>query len=235
MIAMGHYVYKYVLDNEIIYIGKADSSLIKRLSEHGRDGDNIDKSGWDEINRADIYYVVMPNETYNDIFESVMINKYHPKYNKAKMSEWSAFPLPEPEWIKFGSLTINDSPSSSNGNTLDLSPSNTIYDRIAYLCCKYGMTIFELEKQLGFSCGAISNWRSKSMPSTSKLVMIASFFNVSMDFLMVMTEEEKMIDDLMDDELRMTYELWKVIPPNKRRRISLCLQELFSNTTTEYD
>ena len=46
---MGHYVYKYVFNGEIIYIGKCDSDLDQRLGQHGKSGDNIDKKYWDDI------------------------------------------------------------------------------------------------------------------------------------------------------------------------------------------
>lgn len=95
---MGHYVYKYVLDNEIIYIGKNDTNLCGRLSAHGKAGDNIPKEGWDDINKSTIYYVELANSIMSDVFESEMIRRYKPKYNKAKMSDWDGLPFEEPEW-----------------------------------------------------------------------------------------------------------------------------------------
>ena len=35
---MGHYVYKYVLHQEVIYIGKNNTDLVSRLNQHGRVG-----------------------------------------------------------------------------------------------------------------------------------------------------------------------------------------------------
>ena len=49
-----HCVYKYVLDDEIIYIGKTDRNLEQRLSQHGKSGDNIDSQAWDDINLSTI-------------------------------------------------------------------------------------------------------------------------------------------------------------------------------------
>ncbi len=98
---MGHYVYKYVLNDEIIYIGKNDSDLANRIYCHGREGDNIPKSGWDEINNAKVFYVELANSIMSDVFESEMIRRYKPKYNKAKTSDWSGLPFVEPEWSPF--------------------------------------------------------------------------------------------------------------------------------------
>ena len=95
---MPHYVYKYVYGNEIIYIGKTDTQLSNRISQHGVSGDNIDKCGWDEINASSIYYIELVNGTMADVVESELIRRYRPKYNKAKMSEWSGIQFVEPEW-----------------------------------------------------------------------------------------------------------------------------------------
>lgn len=98
---MGHYVYKYVFNGEIIYIGKCDSDLDQRLGQHGKSGDNIDKKYWDDINASDIYYYTLANATMSDVVESELINRHKPKCNAAKMSDWDGLKLPEPNWKKY--------------------------------------------------------------------------------------------------------------------------------------
>ena len=98
---MGHYVYKYVYNNEIIYIGKNDTELPTRLSQHGKSGDNIPEEGWDEINNSEVYYCKLANKVMSDVVESELIRRHKPKYNKAKMSEWSGINFGEPNWIKY--------------------------------------------------------------------------------------------------------------------------------------
>lgn len=98
---MGHYVYKYVFNGEIIYIGKCDSDLDQRLGQHGKSGDNIDKKYWDNINASDIYYCTLANATMSDVVESELINRYKPKCNTAKISNWDGLELPEPKWKKY--------------------------------------------------------------------------------------------------------------------------------------
>lgn len=106
---MGHYVYKYVYNNEIIYIGKNDTNLISRLNSHGKIGDNIPEEGWSEINNSDIFYCELANSTMSDVIESELIRRYKPKYNKAKTSEWSGINFEEPNWVKFVDKdTFND-------------------------------------------------------------------------------------------------------------------------------
>lgn len=98
---MGHYVYKYVLNDEIIYIGKCDSVLESRLNQHGKPGDNIDKKYWEDINTSDIYYCTLANATMSDVVESELINRHKPKCNTAKISDWDGLELPEPKWERY--------------------------------------------------------------------------------------------------------------------------------------
>lgn len=95
---MKHIVYKYVLKGEIIYIGKSDKG-VRRALAHGRAGDNIEESGWDEINRSDVYIAEMANGSMTEIYESELIRRYKPKYNKGKTNDWAGVSLPEPTWI----------------------------------------------------------------------------------------------------------------------------------------
>lgn len=95
---MPHYCYKYVLNDEIIYIGKTDTELMQRLKAHGVKGDNISPKAWDDLDKADIYYIKLANAIMSDVVESELIRRYKPKYNSAKMSEWSGLPFVEPEW-----------------------------------------------------------------------------------------------------------------------------------------
>lgn len=81
---MGHFVYKYVYKGEIIYIGKNNTDLKSRLSTHGKNGDNIDKAIWEEINNSDIYYLEFDMAAIADAVETILISKYNPKGNKAK-------------------------------------------------------------------------------------------------------------------------------------------------------
>ena len=96
---MGHYVYKYVLNNEIIYIGKNDTDLYSRLSQHGRSGDNIPREAWDDINSSDIFYFETLDSNMSDFLESVLIHRHKPKYNSAKCGVWDGYDsIPEPDW-----------------------------------------------------------------------------------------------------------------------------------------
>lgn len=94
------FVYKYVLNDEIIYIGKA-TNLDARIRQHARPGDNIPPEAWPDLRRAIIYYYETPNEIMADVVESELIRRYLPKWNRAKKSEWAGLHFPEPAFKEY--------------------------------------------------------------------------------------------------------------------------------------
>ena len=63
-----------------------------------------------------------------------------------------------------------------------------LYDRIKYLCARDNITIAKLETDLGFGTSSIKKWEKTSSPSVNKLVKVADYFNVSLDYLMCRTD-----------------------------------------------
>ncbi|PYE45468.1 helix-turn-helix domain-containing protein [Paenibacillus barcinonensis] len=62
----------------------------------------------------------------------------------------------------------------------------SIYERIEHLIAEKGMTKKAFCQQLKISTGNLGDWkRGKSIPSTNKLIEIAAFFDVSLDWLMI--------------------------------------------------
>ena len=92
---MGHFVYKYVFNGEIIYIGKNNSKLEQRINQHKYD------EKFKPYCNSKIYYIELANSVMSDIVESELIRRYKPKLNIAKMSEWSGLDFSEPEWKEF--------------------------------------------------------------------------------------------------------------------------------------
>ena len=93
---MSHYVYKYVNNGEIIYIGKCDSKLIQRINQH-----KAEDKFKPYLDTCKIYYAVLANATMSDVVESELINKYKPRLNIAKMSEWAGLGFEEPKWVEY--------------------------------------------------------------------------------------------------------------------------------------
>lgn len=94
------FVYKYVLDGEVIYIGKT-INLDARIRQHARPGDNIPPEAWPELRLATVYYFETPTETMADVIESEMIRRHLPKWNRAKKSAWDGLHFPEPEFREY--------------------------------------------------------------------------------------------------------------------------------------
>ena len=62
----------------------------------------------------------------------------------------------------------------------------SIYGRIEYLIKNKGMTKKRFCEELSISSGNLGDWkRGKSIPSTMKLVEIAGYFKVSLDWLIL--------------------------------------------------
>ncbi|SEL07389.1 helix-turn-helix domain-containing protein [Paenibacillus sp. OK003] len=77
----------------------------------------------------------------------------------------------------------------------------SIYERIEHLIAERGMTKKVFCKQLKISTGNLGDWkRGKSTPSTNKLIEIASFFDVSLDWLMIgRPSKEAMVREKRED------------------------------------
>lgn len=54
--------------------------------------------------------------------------------------------------------------------------------KIAAVAKQQGLSVLQIERELGFSRGYIDKW-DKNIPSVSKVAEVASLLNVSMDYL----------------------------------------------------
>lgn len=92
----GHYVYKYIYNGEIVYIGKNDTDLITRINQHKSE------EKFAPYLSSDIYYMSLNNEHDTDLMETLLINKYKPLLNVAKKSNYElGIIFIEPEWKKY--------------------------------------------------------------------------------------------------------------------------------------
>ena len=57
-----------------------------------------------------------------------------------------------------------------------------MYEKIKELCTKAGITVKQLERELGIATGSINKWRWTS-PSIEKVLLVANYFNISLDYL----------------------------------------------------
>lgn len=77
----------------------------------------------------------------------------------------------------------------------------SIYERIEHLIGEREMTKKAFCQQLKISTGNLGDWkRGKSIPSTNKLIEIASFFDVSLDWLAIgRPSKESMVREKRED------------------------------------
>ncbi|WP_303835195.1 GIY-YIG nuclease family protein [Ruminococcus flavefaciens] len=87
-------IYKYVYNDEIIYIGKSDNSILNRVNAHVKEA-----KFKPYLEKAVIYYTECKNRAHTHILETFLINKYKPILNDSlKYEEDLDFDIPEPEW-----------------------------------------------------------------------------------------------------------------------------------------
>lgn len=98
-----YYVYKYVLDDEVIYVGKT-KDLTTRIGAHGGLYDNIKAQYRAEVNKADVFFCTFDSEGDMNIMEGLLISKYKPKCNVQQptvaIREYITS-FNEPDWQKY--------------------------------------------------------------------------------------------------------------------------------------
>ena len=75
----------------------------------------------------------------------------------------------------------------------------TLYDRIEALRKNQHISQGKLEKELGFSNGSISKWKS-STPTPERLQKLAGYFNVSVEYLLTGEENVEKETYYLNDE-----------------------------------
>ena len=78
----------------------------------------------------------------------------------------------------------------------------TLVDKIRVLANQKGMSLPQLEVELGLGNGTISRWK-KSSPSSDKLQRVADYFNVSIEYLLgreiqLTSKDERDIEKILE-------------------------------------
>ena len=77
---------------------------------------------------------------------------------------------------------------------------NILYARIKDLCEEKEISITKLESDLGFGNSSIKKWNGKVCPSADKLLKVAKYFNVSVDYLLGNVNIKTPISEILEDE-----------------------------------
>ena len=71
-----------------------------------------------------------------------------------------------------------------------------IFSRIKELCAENNITLNKLEAEMGMSASSISKWKHSVSPTIDKIAKIASYFNVSIDYLVGVSDIKSTADTL---------------------------------------
>ena len=104
---MGYYIYKYVCNDVIEYIGKT-TDLDRRIKQHQTDKLKNFK--------GQIYYFECQNKTAMNSWEYCLINKYHPRYNIALKNQDTNINIDEPKWRLYMSIAN----TNTNSNIINI-------------------------------------------------------------------------------------------------------------------
>jgi len=100
---------------------------------------------------------------------------------------------------------------------------NILYYRIKQLCHRKRITIAKLEADLGFGNSSIKKWEKSSSPSIDKIVKVAIYFDVSIDYLMGRTDIESSMSDIIGDEDIISFQRarQKMTPKDRERMMQM--------------
>lgn len=77
---------------------------------------------------------------------------------------------------------------------------SVLYNRVKELCEKRGITISKFESDLGFGNSSIKKWRNSISPSVDKIIIVANYFDVSVDYLLGRTDIVKPVSEVIGDK-----------------------------------
>ena len=98
-------------------------------------------------------------------------------------------------------------------------------ERVQELCKKNSISVSELEKTLGFGNGYISKL-GQSTPNTSKVKLIADYFNVSIDYIITGEEKHPIPVPKMTDEYYKLISIYSSLSETDRNYIMSLAERL---------
>lgn len=100
---------------------------------------------------------------------------------------------------------------------------SVLYQRIKELCSRKNITIAKLESELGFGNASIKKWEKTSSPSIDKILKVAKYFDVSIDYLLGRTDIEGSISEIIGDEDIISFQRAreKMTPSDRERMMQM--------------
>lgn len=106
-------------------------------------------------------------------------------------------------------LGIEDVKQTNSGSS-NKDTSIKFWDRFYSLCIKHNTRPNPVAQELGYSNAICNKWKNGSLPAITILIKISNYFNVSLDYLIGITDEkyattsEKTIDEIEQEILSLT-------------------------------
>lgn len=110
-----NYIYKYVRNDEIIYIGKT-KNLQQRHKQHLQEAGKF-------LQTDKLYYFLCPTSNIMDVYETALINKYHPVLNKADNDPTIDIIIKEPDWYEYKESILKSKTQSKDFTNIQLTTS----------------------------------------------------------------------------------------------------------------
>lgn len=106
----------------------------------------------------------------------------------------------------------------------------TLVEKIKALCDAHDLTFAALERRLDFGNGTIRKW-DKATPSGDKLVKVADYFSVSVDYLLGRDQgnPKSAIDYSDDKDMYRIERARKSMPENERKKMMNILKASFDD------
>lgn len=138
------------------------------------------------------------------------------------------------ESIKRSKREMNTEKREEQEDTRNCLLTSSMLSRIKSLCQSRGVSLSDLANELGYGLNSISRW-DKNKPSIDKVIAVADFFEVSLDYLCERTEIRQttnslfeMLDDSYKSNFTMSNDDYKMIKAfhNAPKRIRKAIQLL---------
>lgn len=100
---------------------------------------------------------------------------------------------------------------------------SVLYQRIKLLCAEKGISINKLESTLGLGLSSIQKWKTATSPSIEKIMKIANYFDVSLDYLVGRQEIKGSAADILKDEDIISFQRAKENMPPKEKELMMTM------------
>lgn len=206
-----YYVYKYVQNNQIVYIG-ITNNLDRRFKEHLKE---------DNLKNSKIFYFSCNSKAVAENYEFFLINKYHPVFNTAKQQKDFICDIIEPDWSLYSTELIknieietnkeknnidqfvNENPQNKKVILSNFKDTSLLFQKIIlYLTLKSKQLNIGIEKVVGNICefcNLMDYSSSGNYPNVRNTIIQNNIYFIKLnDFEFILSEEGKKIVSLLN-------------------------------------